>query len=250
MAFIFPPHKLMMVNALPQVLVVNLHYKIQVMKTETQNPQPSRDELIAHYTHTCLSQGHAPHSVYVFCHEHGLEESYFYQHFASFEALEKNYLVDMFAYSLELLHQNPDYQSYEPENKLSAFYFTFIEMATANRSFVMYLFKNASLMASSAKLSALKSVFEAYALEILEKPIKIEQAQVAKFQDKALQTSAWLQFLSVLKFWMHDESPQFEKTDIFIEKSVKTSFDLAYRLPTQNLFDFAKFLWKEQVKKS
>jgi ubiquinone biosynthesis protein COQ9 len=46
---------------------------------------------------------------------------------------------------------------------------------------------------------------------------------------------------------MNDESSNFEKTDVFIEKSVKASFDLAYNIPTQSIIDFGKFLWKEQM---
>ena len=128
------------------------------------------------------------------------------------------------------------------------FYFTFFEMATANRSFVIHLLKeDKNPMKNLGKLSKLREVYLEYALTILEKPIKIEQETVVKIQDKVLQEASWLQFLSIFNFWMNDESPNFEKTDVFIEKSVKASFDLAYNIPTQSVIDFGKFLWKEQM---
>jgi hypothetical protein len=121
-------------------------------------------------------------------------------------------------------------------------------MATANRSFIIYLLKqDKNPMKNLGKLTKLREVYLEYALTILEKPIKIDQESVVKIQDKVLQEASWLQFLSIFNFWMNDTSSNFEKTDVFIEKSVKASFDLAYNIPTQSIIDFGKFLWKEQM---
>ena len=208
----------------------------------------TEDVIVSAYTDYCLTHGKKPNSVYEFAKHNTMEESDFYQFFASFEFLEKQYFVSMFAYTLELLEKNETYHSYTSADKLSAFYFTFFEMATANRSFVIHLLKeDKNPMKNLGKLSKLREVYLEYALTILEKPIKIEQETVVKIQDKVLQEASWLQFLSIFNFWMNDESPNFEKTDVFIEKSVKASFDLAYNIPTQSVIDFGKFLWKEQM---
>lgn len=208
----------------------------------------SEDLIVSAYTDYCLTHGKKPNSVYEFAKLNAMDESDFYQFFASFEFLEKQYFVSMFTYTLELLEKNETFQTYDSANKLSAFYFTFFEMATANRSFIMYLLKeNKNAMKNLGKLTKLREVYLDYALTILDKPIKIEQETVVKIQDKVLQEASWLQFLSIFNFWMKDESANFEKTDIFIEKSVKASFDLAYNIPTQSIVDFGKFLWKEQM---
>ena len=208
----------------------------------------TEDVIVSAYTDFCLTNAKKPNSVYEFTKLNNMDESDFYHYFASFELLEKNYFVSMFAYTLELLEKNEGYQSYDSANKLSAFYFTFFEMATANRSFIIHLLKeDKNPMKNLGKLSKLRKVYLDYALTILEKPIKIEQETVVKIQDKVLQEASWLQFLSIFNFWMNDESSNFEKTDVFIEKSVKASFDLAYNIPTQSIIDFGKFLWKEQM---
>ena len=205
----------------------------------------TEDVIVSAYTDYCLTHGKKPNSVYEFAKLNTMEESDFYQFFASFEFLEKQYFVSMFAYTLELLEKNETYHSYTSADKLSAFYFTFFEMATANRSFVIHLLKeDKNPMKNLGKLSKLREVYLEYALTILEKPIKIEQETVVKIQDKVLQEASWLQFLSIFNFWMNDESPNFEKTDVFIEKSVKASFDLAYNIPTQSVIDFGKFFRK------
>jgi translation initiation factor IF-3 len=51
--------------------------------------------------------------------------------------------------------------------------------------------------------------------------------------------------LVLMKFWMEDKSTGFEKTDIFIEKAVKATFDLIENTPVQSLIDLGKFLYKE-----
>ena len=48
---------------------------------------------------------------------------------------------------------------------------------------------------------------------------------------------------------MEDESPAFEKTDIYIEKSVKASFELMNIAPLESLIDFGKFIFKEKTQK-
>ena len=56
--------------------------------------------------------------------------------------------------------------------------------------------------------------------------LDIKQEQFEKIQENALKESAWFQLLLTMKFWLEDTSESFEKTDIFIEKSINTSFDL------------------------
>ena len=56
--------------------------------------------------------------------------------------------------------------------------------------------------------------------------------------------------MATLKFWLEDTSPNFEKTDIFIEKSVDTSFEIFEIKPLKKLIDLGKFLFNEKVKSS
>lgn len=207
----------------------------------------SRTTIISQYSDYCLMNGKRPDSIYKFAKENGFQESEFYQFFASFEALEHQYFVEMFQHTLETLEASPSYTSYSGTEKLSAVYFTFFELATANRSFIMFLLKEGGHeLRNIGKLKELRREFIHYAQAVLDKPFKIEEKRAAKFQDNALREGAWVQFLTIFKFWMQDTSPGFEKTDVFIEKSVKASSDLVYNTPLQSLADLGKFIWKEK----
>ena len=71
--------------------------------------------------------------------------------------------------------------------------------------------------------------------------------KLKSFQDKSLEELTWIQLLVILKFWMDDTSVGFEKTDVFIEKCVTTSFDLMDTTPLNSLMDLGKFLFKEKT---
>lgn len=203
--------------------------------------------IISHYSDYCLMNGKRPDSVYKFAKENGFEESHFYQFFGSFDALEKQYFAEMFVHTLEIMEQSPTYSSYNGTEKMSAFYFTFFELATANRSFIVYAMEEGgNRLRNLVKLKELRKLFIQYAEAVLEKPFKVEGDKVNRIQDKAIREGAWMQFLSIFNFWKQDISPGFEKTDIFIEKSVKASADLVYNSPLQSLVDLGKFVWKEK----
>ena len=209
--------------------------------------QLSKSEIIDKYADYCLMNGHKPASVYKFSKDNGFEEAEFYKFFTSFDSLEHFYFVEMFTYTLEALQKSPAYAEYNGVEKLSAFYFTFFEMATANRSYIIYSMEEGGRgLKNLMKLKALRTEFIQFAETVLEKPVQIENARADKLQGEALREGAWLQFLSIFKFWMQDTSPGFEKTDVFIEKSVKASTDLVYNSPLSSLLDLGKFVWKEK----
>ena len=96
-------------------------------------------------------------------------------------------------------------------------------------------------------LAPLKQRFTNY-IELLDiKTIDLKQEQLTKLQQRSLKESAWLQLLLTMKFWLDDSSPSFEKTDVFIEKSVRASFDLIDTTPLKSLIDFGKFIYKEKI---
>lgn len=207
----------------------------------------NKEAIVSLYTDYILVNGKKPHSVYDFAKNNGFEEVVFYKYFASFEALEEQFFSDMLHYTLELLSKSSEYNRYDAAQKLSCFYFTFFEVATANRSFVMHLLKqeNRSLK-NLLKLKSLRKNFLSYVKNVLDTPYKVDNQRITNIQNRVVHEGAWLQFLAIMKYWMEDTSASFEKTDVFIEKSVKASFDMVYNVPIESIIDFGKFIWKER----
>jgi len=208
----------------------------------------SKEDIVSIYMEEVLEKGQKPKSVYHFAKEHDFTEAEFYTFFGTLEGLEKEIFRLFFANTIDLLHQNSDYLAYDMKNKMLSFYFTFFEILTANRSYALQALKfDRNPLMNLVQLTLLRDSFKEYVAEILTDDYRLEQEKFQKFQEKGIQESAWLQLMLTLKFWIEDESPAFEKTDIFIEKSVNASFELMNVAPINHLIDFGKFIFKEKI---
>ena len=208
----------------------------------------SQTDIIRFYMDYVLMHDHKPKSVYAFAKDNNFDESKFYEFFSSFEALEQSIFKVFFDNTYNALEKSEDYQNFDPQNKLLSFYFTFFENLTANRSYVVHALKgNKDDMKSLRVLSQLKRSFNNYIERLGINLIDVQQDQLQKIQTRGLKESAWFQLLVTMKFWLDDTSTSFEKTDIFIEKSVRASFDLINITPLKSIIDFGKFLFKEKM---
>ena len=208
----------------------------------------SQTDIIRFYMDYVLMHDHKTKSVYAFAKDNNFDESKFYEFFSSFEALEQSIFKVFFDNTYNALEKSEDYQNFDPQNKLLSFYFTFFENLTANRSYVVHALKgNKNDMKSLRVLSQLKKSFNNYIEHLGINLIDVQQDQLQKIQTRGLKESAWFQLLVTMKFWLDDTSTSFEKTDIFIEKSVRASFDLINITPLKSIIDFGKFLFKEKM---
>ena len=205
-------------------------------------------DIISFYMDYVLEHNEQPKTVYAFAKANNFEEAKFYEHFGSFQAVEEHVFKAFFDNSISALEKSEDYKKFDPRNKLLSFYFTFFENLTANRSYVVYaLNEHKNNMKRLKLLSKLKHAFTHYVEHLGIDLIDIKQEQLDKIQTRGLKETAWFQLLLTMKFWMDDTSASFEKTDIYIEKSVNTSFDVLDVAPVRSLIDFGKFIFKERV---
>jgi hypothetical protein len=228
------------------MIIFKANSKFNEMATKKKNT--TRDEIVSKYMNEVLEKGQKPKSVYHFAKDNDFTEAEFYAFFGTLEGLEKEIFRLFFVNTIDLLHKNEDYQQYDMKNKMLSFYFTFFEILTANRSYALQSLKlDRNPLKNLVQLTTLREAFKEYVSEILTDDYRLEQEKLQKFQEKAIQESAWLQLMMTIKFWIDDSSPAFEKTDIFIEKSVNASFELMNVAPMNHLIDFGKFLFKEKI---
>lgn len=211
----------------------------------------TRDKIISMYMNYRLENSHRPKSVYQFTKDNGFDEALFYSFFGTLERVEKEVYKLFLEKTIELIKKDPAYENYDMKSKLLSFYFTLFEMMSANRSYVLLTLKeHQSPGKNLMQLSSLKVEFKTFVSEIITDEIRTQFDRFIDIQEKAIKETAWLQFLIILKFWIDDESSAFEKTDIFIEKSLKASFELINVTPIESLIDFGKFLYKEKIQQN
>jgi AcrR family transcriptional regulator len=210
----------------------------------------SKDKIISMYMNYTLEHNEKPKSVFLFTKANDFTEAEFYTFFGNLESIEKEIFNQFFEKTIALLNKDASYESYDMKSKLLSFYFTFFELLSANRSYVvMTLQQHHNQLKNIMILSDLRSKFKNFISEIITDDYRIQVEKMRDFQEKAIAESFWIQFLLTMKFWLDDGSAAFEKTDIYIEKSVKVSFELMNITPIDSLIDFGKFLFKEKINK-
>lgn len=210
-----------------------------------QEVKISKDHIVELYTDHLLEHGQEPSSVYSFAKNNKFTEADFYQFFGSFTGVEEAFYELIFDHSYKLVQQSKNWKKADAREKLLTFYYTFFENLTANRSFVLVSIGTEPTMKGLKKLRELRTSFKDMVKDLDIDTLDLMQAQLKTVQQKALEESAWIHLITVLKFWLKDSSPNFEKTDVFIEKSVNTSFELMNVKPIRRLFDFGKFVMQE-----
>ncbi len=217
------------------------------MATKAKTKKSTKSDIVSLYMEHVLTHG-TPESVFSFCKENTIEEAVFYQFFGSLEGLKKGIWVDFYSYVIDLLNKNSDYEKYSSREKLLTFYFTFFEMLTANRSYVLWtLDQGKSKMENLKQLESLRKKIVGFGKELVETDNEDKKLKITKKPVLIVGEATWVQFLFLLKFWKDDESAGFEKTDVAIEKSVNTVFDIFDNTPLDNILDLGKFLWKERM---
>ncbi len=201
------------------------------------------DQIQKAYIDFVLTHDEQPKSVYSFVKKLKITEADFYAFYASFESIEKNIWVASLRTTIEEVQKQELWSQYSSREKMLSFFYSYVELLKANRSFVTYSLKShQKLLGTPTILSGVKPIFENFAEEVIGEGLENGELSERKFFSKRYKDALWLQFGFILNFWVNDDSDGFEKTDEAIEKGIQVTFDLFQRSPIDNLFDYGKFL--------
>ncbi len=218
------------------------------MSAKKGKSRSDRELLMERYMAYVLENESMPRSIYKFCKENAIKEEDFYTLFGSLEGLMKSVWDSFFDTTLKLLEQNKEYDSLSNKDKLLTFFFSFFELLTLNRSYVLFVLdEQENTLRQMNQLKGLRSRFKDFSKSLIEDGNSQKAAKLTRHNPALFSEGAWIQLLFLLKFWMKDSSVGFEKTDIAIEKSVNTVFDLFENTPLDSILDFGKFLYKERM---
>ncbi|MCW1953115.1 MAG: TetR family transcriptional regulator C-terminal domain-containing protein [Flavobacteriia bacterium] len=207
-----------------------------------------RASIVSSYMTYVLDHDKKPATVYAFCKQHDIVESEFYQFFGNIEAIEKGVWEDFYSHTMTLLEKGSDFNAATSRDKMLSFFFSFFELLTLNRSYVLYsLQSHKNMLHSLSTLKGLRAHFKSFATDLIELDNSSKSSKLTQFQPRIFSEAAWVQLLFTIKFWMQDSSANFEKTDVLIEKSINTVFEVFDNTPLEQVFDLGKFLFKERM---
>jgi hypothetical protein len=226
------------------------------MATSKKNPETkpkkkketTRQDLMTAYMEYVLEHEKTPKSVFKFAKDHDMTEADFYELFGSFDGLRREIWNTFFTMSMEAIQKSEEYDHYSNREKMLTFFFTFFELLTLNRSYVLYtLDGKQDKMTVMNELKGLRKHVKNYARDLIQQRNETKSNILLERSERVYSEGAWVQMVFLLKFWMDDDSAGFEKTDMAIEKSVNTIFDVFDNTPLDAVLDFGKFLWKERL---
>lgn len=216
------------------------------MNAKTSKNKTSESSIITMYMDYVLKEETTPKSIYKFCKFNNIKEEEFYKYFGSIAGIQRSIWIKLYENTSDLMNKNSEFPSFSNKDKMLTFFFSFFELLALNRSYVLFALDNdKNFLRSSAQLRGLRSKIKEFAVDLIndgnaDKSLKILQQNPQIFSE-----GAWIQFVLLLKFWIDDDSPGFEKTDVAIEKSVNTVFELFDNSPIERIIDLGKFLYKE-----
>ena len=216
------------------------------------------------YLDHLLEHGAPPPSVYQFAKRLKIEEATFYEYYNSFTSLERDIWRGFFDQALAQIQGDVVYREYSVREKLLAFYYTWVEVLKNNRSYVIFRVQHMGLATAGCPdrrhpgsrmglgrmnvdvLSRFKEGFIDFANELLMEGRETEEVVDRPLISRNYDEGLWRQLLFVLNFWVQDDSQNFERTDVAIEKAVNLSFDLFGRSALDSAVDFARFLYQKR----
>lgn len=205
-----------------------------------------KDAIRAAYRAHLLRHNAPPASIFQLTQGLGIAESEFYQHYATFGAIDRDIFRSFIDDARTRAEATPEYAAYSVREKLLAFYYTLVEQLKNERSYINLITQREPFhnRLTPVYLQDAKARFEDYAEELLIEGRSTKEVVRRAFLSDRYPAGFWLQLLFLLRFWLRDSSPNFERTDEAIEKAVTLSFDLIGRNSLDSAVEFGRFLFR------
>ncbi|HEX8296169.1 MAG TPA: TetR family transcriptional regulator C-terminal domain-containing protein [Chthoniobacteraceae bacterium] len=202
----------------------------------------SRDRIIDAYVEHLREHGQAPNSVYKFCKLLEIEEREFFAQFPSFDGVESAFWEQVVARVATAVESGAEWADFPARHRLLTFLFAFSEESLNHRSLLLLRFERIGPMARPRYLNGFEKRFKQFAESVIAHGVATgeiaDRGRLGMLYPEAL----YVHFRGVIDFLLKDESPGYERTDAFIEKSVAVAFDVIRTQFFDSAFDLARFL--------
>jgi hypothetical protein len=200
-----------------------------------------KQELLQKYVEYVSKEGKKPSTVSKFTFALGIKETDFYKCFANLNQLEQFYWQNVHTSIIEKIKSQEVYQNYSVREKLLSYAFTLVETLKENRSFVLIVLRK-----NCDALNKYQKEVKNYAEDLIA-----EGTQKNEIQDRILVSTYYSDIITketsaIIHFWVKDDSENFEKTDVFIEKSINFVMDILGRNWIDTGFDFVKYWFQKK----
>ena len=162
----------------------------------------TKDSIISMFMDYVLEHEQFPKTVYKFCKENAIKESDFYLYFGSIETLKKGIWNVFYENTVNVIHKNVEYNGFTNRDKMLTFFYTFFEVLTLNRSYVLFVMEYSnSPLKNLEQLKGLRKNVKDFAKSLISDGNQEKNLKITKHNPQLFSEGAWLQTLFLLNFW-------------------------------------------------
>lgn len=201
-----------------------------------------RDRIIEATIHHLREHGTLPASVFRFCRDLEIDERAFFGQFPSFNAVESAFWGGTVDRVVQAVTSSETWSGFTARQRLLTFLFAYLEESLQHRSLLLNRVAPLRLLDQPLHLRGMTERYKIFARTILDHGISTgeiaDRGHVGRLYPDALA----VHLRSVLAFTLKDDSPRFERTDAYVEKTVNFAFDVVRTQAFDTAFDLLRFL--------
>jgi AcrR family transcriptional regulator len=201
-----------------------------------------RAEILAAFAAHMAEEGHAPRSVAKFCRELGMAEVVFYRHFPSLPAVEKAFWRDWMAGAIGAVESGAEWEEFTARERYLAFLFALMHSAAERRSLLLERFHDIAPLAQPAAFEGMRLEFLEFARRLVDHGAASGEIAERRGLKNLYPGVLYAHLRWVIDYHLKDESEEFDRTDAFIEKTVRLAFDLFRTQAFDSAADLLRFL--------
>lgn len=201
----------------------------------------SKNSIQKGYQDYLLENGKKPDTVRIFTKFLGIDDESFFKHFGSLTTIETSIWEGYYTQTLEVIQKDPDFEEMSSREKHLSFLYTLLEIAKSDRSYILMKLENKrpgelpkELRNAQRVITQSDAVDWARSFDFL--PDKVKDSTQSAYKGVLSAHT-----ISMFFFWVKDDSGESKDTDIFIEKSTRTVFDIGELPALDSIFDLSKF---------
>lgn len=187
-----------------------------------------------------LTEGKTPETVRILTNFLKISDDDFFIHYGSLSTIESSIWKDYYSKTLEVLLKDADFESMTGREKHLSFLYTLLEIMKPDRSYILHRIGNGIPNASMKYVMSTRKILVDAEIDWVAPPDFIPE-NGKDLAQSGYKTLLWKHSLSMIHFWVKDDSGSAEDTDAFIEKSTRTLFDLGHIPALDSVIDLGKF---------
>jgi AcrR family transcriptional regulator len=201
-----------------------------------------RAKILAAFSAHLAEEGQAPRSVAKFCRELGMAEAVFYRHFPSLHAVEKAFWGDWMAGVIGAVESGAEWEEFTARERYLAFLFALMQAAGERRSVLLQRFQDIAPLAHPTDLEGMRAEFLEFARRLVDHGSALGEIAERRGLRNLYPGILYAHLRWVIDYYLKDESQEFDRTDAFIEKTVRLAFDLFRTQAFDSAADLLRFL--------